>query len=303
MADSTNVSRRTVVKGAAWTAPAVAVASAAPAFAAASTCSTAERAAIDLAFTSVKNSIVAYWSANTAISDGTGGQGAYLNIHNNSPYDIVTLTDPALFNIYTFYASTVGDPQYPGFSKDSSYGFLSDGGQVIFEDPDGNLRKARKTSWAAGGDSILGAGTGNDNTADIVLFSGGSLVRNPPGAIHCVEMLSFPDIRPEFTSIIEESRQSNPELFQNPEVCQTYYDEKANTAPAILASGPMIDGTTTWNNDGNQLQLDGGNRTWEQGDTICSDELGNYISSTYPPNSVRNALGARFDNAAINGIF
>lgn len=100
-----NISRRSLAKGAAWAAPAVAATTAIPAYAASLTCPTETIEAIDTAFTSFKQTypcsdydlelnIYSMGNFNGFVSE------TYLNVKNNSSCDAVfTATNPLVLKI------------------------------------------------------------------------------------------------------------------------------------------------------------------------------------------------------------
>lgn len=281
----------------------------APAYAA-SFCPTKEQQAIDQAFAAVSRSLVAYWTENTAISDGTT-QIAYFNINNNTPYAINTTGGGLLVNFYTYFRGTNGpitNPNaiYPTSTTiSSSYGGISDNVPFDYRDRSGVLHHAIKTSWAAGvGSQIRPSTSGSDSTADFDLHTQGSMLgysddngTHVKGTVMCAELKSLPKLSPSYESIVELARQQDRSLFTDTDACQRYYDTKASVTPAITVSGPLLTGATAWNFDGGKYALDGGNQLWRLGSTVCSDQIGNYISSSFPPSS------GRFDWAATNGIF
>ena len=285
--------RRSVAKGAAWSIPAVTVAASAPALAASTpTCSSQAIAAIDNAFAAVQSSLVAYWTIDTVSQlDGTGGARPYLNINNNSPYDLVTTTTPLVVTLDSYFQSASAGQWRGDFF--TSYGVVNgvtSGSSATSKPVTYNGRQAGEVVWSAGaGSAILGNGNGKDNTADIAFGNPSSLLASPPGTIVCARLNSVPDIKPSFASI--QAADSSVTA-----ACQTYYNNKAAITPSIVFSGPLLSGTTRWGSGGSMYTLNGGSQAWAVGSTICSNTVGNYVSDTFPPSAHGIAYG-------YNGIF
>lgn len=278
-------SRRTLAKGAAWTVPTVGIMTAAPAIAA-STCTPQAKAAIDTAFKDVQTTLVAYWTLDTVSQlDGMGGARPYLNIINNTKYDLVTATTPLSITLNAYFADAT-KPQWSASGVFTSYGTLSPRTNVTYAN-----RPAQRWTWNAGGGTVIyGNGAGKDNVADMVFTSPGSLTHSPPGTIVCATLNSVPTIKPSFAAI----QPAYPSLVG--QHCLDYYNAKSAVAPAFSFSGPRLSGTTPWNNNGRTATLPGGSTAWAVGATVCSDTVGNYISDANPPRIGGAAYG-------YNGIF
>lgn len=299
----TQISRRTLAKGAAWAMPTAAVAYAAPAYAA-SKCPASATAAIDQAFDAVATSLVAYWTTNTGQNDGSALNPAYININNNLPYAQETYSDSLMVTFHAYFLDTTTNIQNAVYTVNTAYGTKSGVSNETY-----NGYNAISWAWSAGEDfQIDGYTGGGDSTADMVIHPPGTLLNDPRGTVICAELVSMPKVQPNLLSII----QTNPDAFAevpgaNAEEkaansdCASYYNNKAAVTPGIRFSGPQISGTTKWNNNDRQLTLDGGTMTWSVGSTICSTEVGNYITPGDRP-STTTLTGARREQY-INGIF
>lgn len=299
----TQISRRTLTKGAAWAMPTTAVALAAPAYAA-SNCPISAQTAIDQAFNAVATSLVAYWTNNTAQLDGSALNPVYLNINNNLPYAQETYSDSLIVTLYAYFLDTSNNIQNSVYTVNTAYGTISKVSNTTY-----NGYKAITWAWSAGEDfQIDGYTGGGDATADMIVHQPGTLLQEPRGTVICAKLSSMPKVTPNLLSII----QTNPDAFQeipgrNAEEkaansqCAAYYNSKAAVTPGLLFSGPEISGTTKWNNNDRQLTLNGGTRTWTVGSTICSSEVGNYITPGDRPSTT--TLTGDSDDEFINGIF
>lgn len=291
-ARQTNFSRRALAKGVAWSVPTAAVVTVAPAFAA-STCPNSVTRAIDDAFDATNQSLVAYWTVDTVSAlNGQSGLRPYLNINNNTPYDIVTGGRQLRVKLTYFTLDRTWNDKR-GWQKDffnnsvitSSYGGAWQR-QMVTYTRDGVTYPAVEWVWdAAAGSKILGSGRGKDSTADMVLTSTNSLGATPPGAVVCAELVRAPQIVPTLESIIKLNPNAgwydqSGKLLTS---CQEYYEKHTTINSSFVFSGPKLSGTTTWNNDGKNTKLPGGNTAWSVGTTICSDKVGNYISDAHPP--------------------
>lgn len=268
------ISRRNLAKGAAWAAPVVIATGTVPAYAA-STCTAAARSAIQSAFTTVQTkAFTAYWGqTGGGFLDGTS-QNAYLNIINNTQYDLALSGTQALK--VTFYAvagnGSTTLPNGPGIVA-SSRGTTSAITTTTY-----NGKQARTWTWNTAGAPVLPSNkAGNDNEFDINVTTGSNL--NTGGLNICARLDQAPVLVPTFASI----KASNSAVTDQ---CLDYYNSLVATAQPVIITfaGPLLSGAgAAWNQGGNINTLCGGSTAWTTGSTICSASTGNYNTVPYPP--------------------
>lgn len=279
------ISRRTLVRGAAWSAPVIAASAAVPAYAA-SYCTDANKLAIDNAFTEVATkALTAYWTEPSAgLADGFAKVPSF-NIINNSQFDINLSNTNGLqirFQAVNADGST-GLPNGPT-STATSWGTTSSVTTTTV-----GTQQARTWTWTANGTNLVANKAGNDNIADTNFNTGSNTVHN--GLNVLATLVQAPVIYPSLASI---QAVAGTDLS----ACTAYYNSKVATAQPVTISfaGPKFtSGSALWNNDGAVNTLSGGAQAWTVGTGIWSGTAGNYLSSVNPPGG---GTGSTY-----NGIF
>lgn len=263
-------SRRVFISGVAWSIPAVAIATAAPAFAASS-----GRAAIDAAFAEIRSSpMTAYWTEITGGNLNSTAKTVAFNINNYSSYDLVFQQGTALAIKFDIINSDGSAFQRTGLSSAStSWGTENDVTAGSTTNPRNQTVAAGTVNWtiastATTSRTLLGQDGSADNTGDIAISV-------PGNTIIKTTLVQVPRVKPSLADI----KAAYPGTLSQADI--NYYNNLAAIPMTLRIAGPSMSGSRARYGQQNQVTQDtllqGGSGQWGVGGSYWSNAVGNYI--------------------------
>lgn len=282
------ISRRNIAKGAAWSVPAIAIAS--PAVAAAtSACTPEKKRIIDEAFNCI--CLMAYWTEPSwGLANGCDKVPSF-NVINLSRYEVnASVKNPLKIHFEAIRTSRSGYVPNGPAKPTTSWGYIDNYTRNV-DVYTGDMGNQKGISWNWTFNQVQGGHAGTpirsaewavdrDNQADFSFSTG---ITEGGGIIVQATLMSLPKVTIKRESI-EEIHHIDLKR------CEEYIKIKNETATVkMIYGGPLLSSSTgvLWKTNGHSYTIPGGTHSWNVGESWWSCSVGNWVSDTLPPRGSR----------------